>query len=267
MKAHAERSASWLYSGIWMVLVGLFRVPPEAPALPVASGQRHESFQPSQGYLRYLMFQFWLGMLVFGGMATALWIGATVALVAADQGVWAWALAPVALAVIIVPNMVAFIAIHLRYDTTWYVLTDRSMRLRHGIWIIRELTITFENVQNVTVQQGPVERYFGIANVVVDTAGGSVSADPKTPTLSHQGLIAGIDNAAEVRDLIMARVRASAGAGLGDERHPLPRAAGAVGGAGAPPGNLPAQMGWTAEHVAALRAIRDELRAMNPRAA
>lgn len=261
MKEHTERAASWLYSGIWAVLVGLFRVPAEAPSLPVASGQRHESFQPSQGYLRYLMFQFWLALLLFGGIATALWIAATAALVAAEQVGWAIALAPVALAVVILPNLVAYIAIYLRYDTTWYVLTDRSMRLRHGIWIIRELTITFENVQNVTVQQGPVERFFGIASVVVDTAGGSVSSDPKTPTLSHQGVIAGIDNAAEVRDLIMARVRASAGAGLGDERHPLPSA-------GAPhPAGQAAGMGWTAEHVAALRAIRDELRAMNSRAA
>ena len=37
---------------------------------------------------------------------------------------------------------------------------------------VLETTITFENIQNVTVQQGPLQRLFGIADVRVDTAGG-----------------------------------------------------------------------------------------------
>jgi uncharacterized membrane protein YdbT with pleckstrin-like domain len=43
----------------------------------------------------------------------------------------------------------AYIAIHLRYDTTWYVHGDRSLRIRRGIWVIHETTLTFENIQNV----------------------------------------------------------------------------------------------------------------------
>ena len=63
-----------------------------------------------------------------------------------------------------------YVALHLRYDTTWYVVTDRSLRIRRGIWVIEETTITFENVQNVSITQGPLERAFGIATLVVDTA-------------------------------------------------------------------------------------------------
>ena len=37
---------------------------------------------------------------------------------------------------------------------------------------MHETTISFENVQNVEVRQGPLQRYFGIADVVVQTAGG-----------------------------------------------------------------------------------------------
>src|SRR5262252_829179 len=59
-------------------------------------------------------------------------------------------LAPLALAVMVLPDIVAYVAIHLRYDTTWYVLTHRSLRIRRGIWVIHETTITFENVQNVS---------------------------------------------------------------------------------------------------------------------
>ncbi|HVZ93256.1 MAG TPA: hypothetical protein VG797_01985, partial [Phycisphaerales bacterium] len=65
----------------------------------------------------------------------------------------------------------------------------------------------------------------------------------------HTGRIEGVDNAAELRDLIMDRVRRSRSAGLGDEAHHDGHDA--AGGRGA--------MG--AEHLAVLRAIRDDLRA------
>lgn len=63
-------------------------------------------------------------------------------------------------------------SIYLRYDTTWYVFSDRSMRLRRGIWLIRESTINFDNIQNVKVTQGPLQRFFGVASVLIETAGG-----------------------------------------------------------------------------------------------
>jgi membrane protein YdbS with pleckstrin-like domain len=103
-------------------------------------------------------------------------------------------LAPVALAVAVVPDIVAYIAIHLRYDTTWYVLSRRSLRIRGGIWVIHEATITFENIQNVTVESGPIERWFGISNVIVDTAGGGQSSkdsEGKGKTNLHRGVISG----------------------------------------------------------------------------
>ena len=71
----------------------------------------------------------------------------------------------------------ADIAIHLRYDTTWYVLSDRSMRIRCGILNIYETTITYENIQNVSIHQGPLQRYDGFSDVHVETAGGGKSVD------------------------------------------------------------------------------------------
>jgi hypothetical protein len=62
----------------------------------------------------------------------------------------------------------------------------------------------------------------------------------------HRGLIEGIADAAEVRDLIMARVKMSRTAGLGDELH-APASTG--GGAHA--------ASWTAEHLAVLREMRE----------
>ena len=107
----------------------------------------------------------------------------------------------------------------LKFDTTWYLLSNRSMRIRRGIWVIHETTITFENIQNVRLTQGPIERFFRFANLIVDTAGGGASADGQTHGKAHQGMMVGLANATEVRDSIMAKVRQSQSTGLGDERH------------------------------------------------
>jgi len=244
VKRHVEEATRWIYGGIWGVLVQWFRVPEEPPTLPARSGERVESFRPSDGFLRYLKFQFWVVLLAFDGVI----LGGEAIILMVSPIAGMLLLLP-ALAVAILPDIVAYIAIHLRYDTTWYVMTDRSLRIRRGIWVIHETTITFENVQNVVVNQGPLQRFFGIADVQVDTAGGgghtAGAKHGQSTTNAHQGLIEGVSNAPEIRDLILARLRRSRSAGLGDEapeRLPQPVAA------------------WSAEHMVVLREIRDAAR-------
>lgn len=251
MSGRTTRAATWMYRGIWAVLVHWFRVPGEPPTLPVRPGEMITSFCPSQGFLRYLKFIFWLVLALTDIAFAVLYIIAAAALCMNDLWWVSLLLLPPTLFLIVAPDIVAYIAIHLRYDTTWYVLTERSIRIRRGIWIIHEVTITYENVQNVTVRQGPLQRYFGIAEVNIDTAGGGGGGTGKHgggAGVGHRGVIEGIDNAPQIRDLILARVRASTSAGLGDEMHEQVQV-----GIGA---------GWTNEHIAALRAIRDEVQSL-----
>jgi hypothetical protein len=153
------------------------------------------------------------------------------------------------------PDIVAYVGIHLRYDTTWYVLTDRSLRIRRGILTIHETTISFENVQNVEVAQGPLQRYFGIADVIVQTAGGGGAAHGHHKGQAgaslgpHIGILQGLDDAAAVRDQILASVERTRSAGLGDE-HP--------GHLGAAPAAIAA--GFSERHLGVLREIRDSVR-------
>jgi membrane protein YdbS with pleckstrin-like domain len=98
---------------------------------------------------------------------------------------WTWALV-----VIVLPDIIAYVAIHLRYDTTWYVLSSRSLRIRRGVWVIHETTLTFENIQNVSVDSGPLEQWFGIANVMVDTAGGGLSKDKEGKPMTNLSIAA-----------------------------------------------------------------------------
>jgi uncharacterized membrane protein YdbT with pleckstrin-like domain len=240
-----EKAAEWLYRGVWRILVRWFAVPEHPPDLPAREGEKIERFHPSTGFLRYLKLYFWLGLLIVDGALLIPWI----ATFFVDRRL-GLALTPLFLAVIVLPDLIAYVAIHLRYDSTWYLLSDRSLRIRRGIWTIRETTITFENVQDVKIRQGPVERLYGIADVIVETAGGGGSkAHGEGHSLpSHTGLIEGVDDAARIRDLIMTRVRRSRSAGLGDEAREPPRESHSAAPA------------WTAEHVAVLREIRNGLR-------
>ncbi|MCK4873685.1 MAG: PH domain-containing protein [Phycisphaerales bacterium] len=239
MTGRTEQATQWIYRGLWAVLVRWFRVPTEPPTLPAGATGEVESFRPAEGFLRYMKFRFWIGLLLID---LAILVGWLVLLIA----VWwlALLLAPIALIVAVVPDILAFVAIHLRYNTTWYVMSDRSMRLRRGVWTIHETTITFENVQNVKIQEGPLQRHYGIANLIVETAGGGISAGGKT-LVTNQGIIEGIADAKRLRDQILVRLRLSQSAGLGDDDE---RGAGSIG--------------WTDEHLAVLRDIRDEVAAL-----
>ena len=235
--SRVDRAAAWIYSGVWAAVVSWFRVPPTAPTLPVRTGETLASFHPALGFLRYLKFWFWIALVGIDAAIAASWV----ALVIAHKGV-GFALLPLALIIAIVPDIIAFVAIHLRYDTTWYVMTPRSLRLRRGVWEINEITITFENVQNVKVKQGPVQRAFGIADVVIETAGAGGGEGKHKSSVSNRAVIEGIDNAHTIRDRIMTRVRRSTTTGLGDEHAEPPQSA-----------------RWSAEHIAALREIREEI--------
>lgn len=238
-----RRAVAWVYEGTWGVLSSLFKVNREPPTLPAAPGEEILIFHPAEGYLRYLKFWFWIVLAVVDVAILVVWL--VILFVSPIVGVL---LAVPALAIAIVPDILAYIAIHLRYDTTWYVMTDRSLRIRRGIITIREITITFENVQNVSIAQGPVQRLFGIADVVVRTAGGGSGTGPHGEQIGsgHEGRIEGIDCAPVVRDRIMARVRRSTSAGLGDDAWT--------------PGTPVSTGGWTRQHLDALRDIRNEAR-------
>ena len=110
---------------------------------------------------------------------------------------------------------VLYVAARLDYEMRWYVVTDRSLLIRQGVWIVREITLTFANAQNVHVRQGPVERLFGFSNVEVDTAGGG-GKNKERGAQGHRAVLRGLDHAPQVRDLVLDLLRRHRAAGLGD---------------------------------------------------
>jgi membrane protein YdbS with pleckstrin-like domain len=104
------------------------------------------------------------------------------------------------------------------YEMRWYLVTDRSLRIRHGILKLEELTMSFVNIQHVVVTQGPLQRLLGLADVRVQSAGGG-STDHHgkgTGDTMHTAVFHAVENAEEIRDLILDRLRSFRAAGLGD---------------------------------------------------
>jgi membrane protein YdbS with pleckstrin-like domain len=104
----------------------------------------------------------------------------------------------------------------LDYEMRWYMVTDRSLRLRHGVWKVSESTMSFANIQQVVVSHGPLQRLMGLADVKVQSAGGGGEKDHEQGEDMHLGLFHSVTNASEIRDLILDRLRRFRESGLGN---------------------------------------------------
>ena len=76
--------------------------------------------------------------------------------------------------------------------------------------------MSFANIQQVVVAQGPIQRLLGLADVKVKSAGGGGGHPHQHGEDMHSGLFHSVTNAAEIRDLILDRLRRFREAGLGD---------------------------------------------------
>lgn len=113
-----------------------------------------------------------------------------------------------------------WLLVRLDYEMRWYMLSDRAIRIREGVATVREKTIALANVQNISIRQGPLQRFLGIADVEVKTAGGGSSKESGEKKGGgepmHVAYFRGVANAEEIRDLVREGVRVRRNAGLGD---------------------------------------------------
>ncbi len=168
-----------------------------------------------------------------------------------------WVAKGISLLVYLVQLPITYLILRLDYEQRWYLVTDRSLRLRSGVWSVRELTMSFANLQQITVSQGPLQRFLGIADVCVQSAGGggAVAGHAGAQYASlHSGVFHAVENAQEIRDLIVERLRIFRETGLGDpeeSRH------------AASAGTIPSTSGGSRvgiDTLAAARELLDEVR-------
>ena len=216
------------------LMLRVLKVPPE-PHLPAGTADTAKVFRASKRYLQLKILNWGVGqVLTLVGLISAL-----VALRIIEDGTIDVlsnfphrAIVLRLLGLVEAFGVIAFIAqlplsllpVILDWELRWYIVTDRSLRIREGVWKVSEMTMTFANVQEVSIRQGPVERLLGIANLRVRTAGGGAGASPhdaqSEEKSGHIGYFRGVDNAPAIRDLILERLKRLRDAGLGDPDQP-----------------------------------------------
>jgi hypothetical protein len=132
-----------------------------------------------------------------------------------------WVLKIVGILAYLVQLPVTYLIARMDYELRWYMVTDRSLRIRYGVWKVSESTMSFANIQQVVVSQGPLQRLLGLSDVKVQSAGGGSGGhdshgNPHGNDDMHMGLFHSVTNAPEIRDLILERLRRFRESGLGD---------------------------------------------------
>lgn len=202
-------------------VLGMMRVPPE-PEPPPGSPPRVFRAAPNFYKLRLIRWAFTQLLAVFG----LLWAIYFISWIAGSRVpwwvVWMFRIGEIfAWAAFLFELVLGITIVRLDYELRWYMLSDRAIRIREGIATVREKTIALANVQNLAVRQGPLQRLLGIADVEVKTAGGGGSdggheGKKGTAEPMHVAYFRGVDNAEEIRDLVLEGVRMQRNTGLGD---------------------------------------------------
>lgn len=126
-----------------------------------------------------------------------------------------------------------------RYRTMRYKFTAEGISMSWGILFRREVIVNYARIQDIHLRSNVVERWLGLAKVMVQTASGNAGAEMT---------LEGLQEFEAVRDFLYARMR-----GVKDHARPLPAAAPAA------PDGAPGSPAET-ELAAALRAVAHELR-------
>ena len=141
--------------------------------------------------------------------------------------------------ILILPNF-------FRYHTMRYRFDAEGISMRWGILFRREVILNYARIQDIHLVSNLLERWLGLARLQIQTASGSASAEMTLEGLlevstagggipahyrqtggqqnsnAHRGFFHGIDNAPEIRDMMLERLRRLRDTGLGDpdEHHP-----------------------------------------------
>lgn len=201
-----------MYTWIKPLILKALRCPLDPPSPPAGHEDSVYLFRAAPEFLRYRYVRFLVGGLVT--LVLEIW-GLTVMVVALGL----WSLLPAALLAggLFLKYIVLYLTIRLDYDMRYYIITNRSCRIREGVWRIRETTLSFANIQNLKIHQGPVQRLFGIYDLVVETAGGGAMQPDQENQTTHRGIFRGIKKPEALRETILGYLRKSRDSGLGDE--------------------------------------------------
>jgi membrane protein YdbS with pleckstrin-like domain len=207
-------------------LLQLLRVPAQ-PAAPPGDARMLLTFRAAPSYFHYKVMAWLLKQLsAAAGLVVSYLIFRSNMILRGGLPNFGW-IEQIALLLFLAQLPVSYAVLRLDFEMRWYMLSDRSLRIRDGVLAVRERTMTFANIQNIAIRQNPLQRIFGIATVVVRAAGGGGAPQggrkPGQDGGSHEATFEGVDNAEQIRAAIRERIRLHRDAGLGDPEDAAPR--------------------------------------------
>lgn len=151
------------------------------------------------------------------------------------------------LTALVIPPLFPFLVLPLwfRYHTMRYKFTPEGISMSWGILFRREVIVNYARIQDIHLRSNFVERWLGLARVLVQTASGNATAELT---------IEGLREFEALRDFLYSRMR-----GVKDHPAPSPTHAAAASTSAPsapPPDELAAALRETA---AELRALREEI--------
>ena len=101
-------------------------------------------------------------------------------------------------------GLVAWLVVFLpwrRYSARGFAMQSDRLRVVKGILFRKDTVVPFSRVQHIDLERGPIERYYGLATLVLHTAG-THNASVHLPGL-------GEDDAVAMRETIRERIAAA----------------------------------------------------------
>jgi len=92
-----------------------------------------------------------------------------------------------------------------RYASLRYKFDDQGIHMRWGVVFRREINLTYARIQDIHVRSGVMQRWLGLADLMVQTASGSIG-----PEMT----IEGFREHHEIRDFLYSRMRGLRGASM-----------------------------------------------------
>ncbi len=196
------------------VFLPLLKLDLEPPHLPEGISLVR-SLKPSERWLSYRYLQ-----TLFGFLNQFIAIGIAVIGLMANKGTQ-WGLI-VGIPLLVAEGFIiglALVTTRVDFELRHYLVGDRSLRVARGAWKREEVTLSYANVQNIEVTQGPLERLFGFKSLTISTAGADTTPGAEN---SHLVTMVGLQDADEVRALILGMLRQQRDSGLGETTSPAP---------------------------------------------
>src|SRR3954462_3168136 len=88
--------------------------------------------------------------------------------------------------------------LYFRYHTLRYRFDEEGIHMKVGILFRREINLTYARIQDIHLRSGLLQRWFGLANVEIQTASGSAGAELT---------IEGFKEYESIRDFLYSRMR------------------------------------------------------------